>query len=71
MAENPITGFQSILFEAQRQILANGKNIDAILRILAQTSCDLFDVKGLAVIFMTNLRKPHEFVLMTVLKNIY
>lgn len=51
MAENPITGFQSILFEAQRQILANGKNIDAILRILAQTSCDLFDVKGLAVIF--------------------
>jgi HD-GYP domain-containing protein (c-di-GMP phosphodiesterase class II) len=51
VAENPITGFQSILFEAQRQILANGKNIDAILRILAQTSCDLFDVKGLAVIF--------------------
>lgn len=51
MAENINTSNQQLLFEAQKSILASGKNTDGILAILSKTSAKLFGRKGFGLIF--------------------
>lgn len=51
MANSSVEKFYKILFETQKRILANGKNIDMVLEILADASLQLFEGRGFAVIF--------------------
>lgn len=51
MAENLQTRHQQLLYDAQKQILSSGKDTDNILRVLSHTSAELFDKKGMGVIF--------------------
>lgn len=51
MANSSVEQFYKILFETQKRILANGKNIDKVLEILADASLRLFEGRGFAVIF--------------------
>ncbi len=51
MSEELALRHQSLIYKAQKSILAHGKNVDAIIKILGQLSFDLFNKKGFAVIF--------------------
>ncbi|MDN5280485.1 MAG: hypothetical protein PWR01_4450 [Clostridiales bacterium] len=51
MAENSKSSYQQLLFDAQKGILASGKNTDDILKILSKTVCDLYGREGFGLIF--------------------
>lgn len=51
MAENLQLKHQQLLYDAQKQILSSGKDTDNILRVLSHTSSELFEKKGMGVIF--------------------
>ncbi len=51
MAEIDSKPYQQLLFKAQKDILAGGRNTDTILGILSQTAAELYGHKGFGLIF--------------------
>lgn len=51
MAEANKNSYQQLLFHAQKNILASGKNTDGILAILSTTVTELFGQKGFGLVF--------------------
>ncbi len=51
MAESGTKNYQQLLFNAQKNILAGGKNTDGILKILSETATAMFGQPGFGLIF--------------------
>ncbi|MFZ5950430.1 MAG: HD domain-containing phosphohydrolase [Candidatus Rifleibacteriota bacterium] len=51
MAESGTKNYQQLLFNAQKNILASGKNTDGILKILSETAAAMFGQQGFGLIF--------------------
>ncbi len=51
MSEELSIKHQSLIYKAQKRILASGKDVKAILEILGNLSFDLFEKEGFAVLF--------------------
>ncbi|GAB4277433.1 MAG: hypothetical protein Kow0029_20100 [Candidatus Rifleibacteriota bacterium] len=51
MAENNQISYQRLLFDAQKSILASGKNTDDILNVLSSTAAKIYNKEGFGLIF--------------------